>query len=60
MMRLRALVAGGSMLAFLGGVVFVPFGWALIIYVAQSPSAKPIKVVPGRGGAYTVEISKSR
>lgn len=62
MTTLRARVGAGSMLVLLGFVVFVPFGWALVLYyyVAQSPSAKPIKKISGLGGAYTVEIGKSR
>lgn len=36
MATVRALVGAGSGLAFLGFVVFVPLGWALVLLVAAS------------------------
>ena len=60
MTTLRALVGAGSALAFLGFVVFVPLGWALVLYTAEKSSAEQFKALPGIGGAYTAEIVKSR
>ena len=34
MATLRALVGAGSVLAFMGFVVFVPIGWAVVLVVA--------------------------
>ena len=60
MTTLRALVGAGSALAFLGFVVFVPLGWALVLYTAEKSSAEQLKALPGIGGTYTAEIVKSR
>ena len=60
MTTLRALVGVGSGLAFLGFVVFVPLGWALVLYIAEKSSAEQLKALPGIGGAYTAEIVKSQ
>ena len=61
MTTLRALVGAGSGLAFLGFVVFVPLGWALVLYyTAEKSSAEQLKALPGIGGAYTAEIVKSQ
>ena len=60
MTTLRALVGAGSALAFLGFVVFVPLGWALVLYTAEKSSAEQFKALPGIGGAYTAEIVKRR
>lgn len=48
MATLRALVGAGSALAFMGLVVFVPLGWTVVIYTAESPrpnSSRPLLVV---------------
>ena len=50
MTTLRALVGAGSMLAFMGFVVFVPLGWALVLYTAENASVEQS----------TEEIIKSR
>ena len=60
MTTLRALVGAGSALAFLGFVVFVPLGWALVLYTAEKSSAEQLKALPGIGGTYTAEIVKSQ
>ena len=60
MTTLRALVGAGSALAFMGFVVFVPLGWALVLYTAEKSSAEQFKALPGIGGAYTAEIVKSQ
>lgn len=36
MATLRALVGAGSELAFMGFVVFVPIGWAVVLVVASA------------------------
>jgi hypothetical protein len=36
MATLRALVGAGSGLAFMGFVVFVPIGWAVVLLVASA------------------------
>jgi hypothetical protein len=36
MATLRALVGAGSVLAFMAFVVFVPFGWAVVLFVASA------------------------
>jgi hypothetical protein len=36
MATLRALVGAGSMLAFVGFVVFVPIGWAVVLVIATA------------------------
>ena len=36
MATLRALVGAGSMLAFVGFVVFVPIGWAVVLFIATA------------------------
>ena len=60
MATLRALVGGGSILAFLGFVVLIPLGWALVLYTAENASAKQFKARHGMGGAYTAETIKGR
>lgn len=60
MTTLRALVGAGSALAFLGFVVCVPLGWALVLYTAEKSSVEQFKALPGIGGAYTAEIVKSQ
>ena len=61
MTTLRALVGAGFLLAVIGFVVFVPVGWALVLYyTVEKTSAEQLKAHPGIGGAYTVEITKSR
>jgi hypothetical protein len=60
MTTLRALVGAGFLLAVIGFVVFVPVGWALVLYSAENTSAAPLNTPPGIGGAPTVEIIKSR
>jgi hypothetical protein len=44
----------------MGFVVFVPLGWALVLYTAENASVEQLKARPGSGGAYTAEIIKSR
>ena len=36
MTTLRALVGAGSVLAFMGFVVFVPVGWAVVLVAASA------------------------
>ena len=60
MTTLRALVGAGFLLAVIGFVVFVPVGWALVLYSAEKTSAEQLKRPPGIGGASTVEVIKSR
>ena len=60
MATLRALVGAGSVLAFMGLVVFVPLGWAFVLYNAENASVEHLKARPGSGGAHTAENIKSR
>ena len=60
MTTLRALVGAGFLLAVIGFVVFVPVGWALVLYSAEKTSAEQLKTPPGIGGASTGDIIKSR
>ena len=53
MTTLRALLGAGSVLAYMGLVVFVPVGWALVLYAAEKTSAEQLKVLPGITDAYT-------
>jgi len=59
MATLRALVGAGSVLAFMGFVVFAPLGWALVLYTAEKSSGEQL-ARPGIVGAHTAEIIKSR
>ena len=60
MTTLRALVGAGSMLAFMGFVVFVPLGWALVLYTAENASVEQsteeiIKTRPAQRKAEVVQ-----
>ena len=60
MTTLRALAGADFLLTVIGFVVFVPVGWALVLYSAENTSAEPLNTPPGIGGASTVDIIKSR
>lgn len=60
MTTLRALVGASFLVAVIGFVMFVPVGWALVLYIAENTSTEQLKALPSVGGAYTVEIIKSR
>jgi len=60
MTTLRALVGAGFLGAVIGFVVFVPLGWAFVLYTAENASVEQHKPVPGIGGASTGEIITSR
>jgi hypothetical protein len=60
MTTLRALVGAGFLGAVIGFVVFVPLGWALVLYTAENASVEQLKPLPGIGGTSTEEIIKSR
>ncbi|HZC82110.1 MAG TPA: hypothetical protein VE222_10455 [Nitrospiraceae bacterium] len=60
MTTLRALVGAGFLGAVIGFVVFVPLGWAFVLYTAENASVEQLKPLPGVGGASTGEIIKSR
>jgi hypothetical protein len=60
MTTLRALVGAGFLGAVIGFVVFVPLGWAFVLYTAENASVEQLKPLPGIGGASTGEIMKNR
>ena len=60
MTTLRALVGASFLVAVIGFVMFVPVGWALVLYIAGNTSSEQLEALPSVGGAYTVEIIKSR
>jgi len=60
MTTLRALVGAGFLGAVIGFVVFVPLGWAFVLYTAENASVEQLKPPPGTGGASTREIITSR
>ena len=60
MATLRALIGAGSVLAFLGFVMFAPLGWALIVYTAETASTAQVKAHHASGGGHTAEIIKRR
>jgi hypothetical protein len=62
MTTLRTLVGAGSVLAFMGFVVFVPLGWALVLYVhtGEKASVEQLKARTGIGGPYTVGMAKGK
>ena len=60
MTTLRALVGAGFLGAVIGFVVFVPLGWAFVLYTAENASVEQLKPLPGIGGASTGEIITSR
>jgi hypothetical protein len=62
MTTLRALVGAGFLGAVIGFVVFVPFGWAFVVYTytGENASVEQLKPIPGIGGASTGEIITSR
>ena len=60
MTTLRALVGAGFLGAVIGFVVFVPLGWALVLYTAENASVEQLKPLPGIGGAAAGEIMTSR
>ena len=62
MTTLRALVGAGFLGAVIGFVVFVPVGWAFVLYTytAENASVEQLKPLPGIGGASTGEIITSR
>jgi hypothetical protein len=60
MATLRALVGAGSVLAFLGFVVFAPLGWALVVYTAGTASTAQVKAHHARADGHTAEIIKRR
>ena len=60
MTTLRALVGAGFLGAVIGFVVFVPLGWAYVLYTAENASVEHLKPLPGIGGASTGEINTSR
>lgn len=53
MTTLRALVGAGFLGTVIGFVVFVPLGWALVLYTAEKTSAEQLKAPPGLNQAYT-------
>ena len=60
MTTLRALVGAGFLGVVIGFVVFVPLGWAFVLYTAENASVEQLKPLPGIGGASTGEIMKNR
>ena len=60
MTTLRALVGAGFLGSVIGFVVFVPLGWALVLYTAENASVEQLKPLPGIGGASTGKIIASR
>ena len=58
MTTLRALVGAGFLGAVIGFVVFVPLGWALVLYTAEHASVEQPKPLPGIGGTSTEEINQ--
>jgi hypothetical protein len=60
MTTLRALIGAGFLGAVIGFVMFVPLGWALVLYTAENASVEQLKPLPGIGGTSTEEIIKSR
>ena len=61
MTTLRALFGAGFLIAVIGFVVFVPLGWALVLYTAENASVEHSKPLPGiPGTSSTEEIIKSR
>jgi hypothetical protein len=60
MTTLRALVGAGFLGAVIGFVVFVPLGWALVLYTAENASVEHSKPLPGIRGTSIEEIIKSR
>jgi hypothetical protein len=60
MTTLRALVGAGFLGAVIGFVVFVPLGWAFVLYTAENASVEQLKPLSGVGGISTEEIIKSR
>ena len=60
MTTLRALVGAGFLGAVIGFVVFVPLGWALVLYTAENASVEHSKPLPGIRETSTEEIIKSR
>jgi hypothetical protein len=60
MTTLRALVGAGFLGAVIGFVVFVPLGWAFVLYTAENASVELLKPIPDIGGASTGEIIRSR
>ena len=60
MTTLRALVGAGFLGAVIGFVVFVPLGWAFVLYTAENASVEQLKPLPGNGGASTGGIITSR
>ena len=60
MATLRALVGAGFLGAVIGFVVFVPLGWALVLYTAENASVEQPKPLPGIDGTSTEKVIKSR
>ena len=60
MTTLRALFGAGFLIAVIGFVVFVPLGWALVLYTAENASVEHSKPLPGIPGTSIEEIIKSR
>ena len=60
MTTLRALVGAGFLGAVIGFVVFVPLGWAFVLYTAENASVEQLKPLPDIGGASIGETIASR
>ena len=58
MTTLRALVGAGFLGAVIGFVVFVPLGWALVLYTAEQTSVEQLQAPPGLNKAYTEKSIK--
>ena len=60
MTTLRALVGAGFLGAVIAFVVFIPLGWAFVLYTAENASVEQFKPLRGIGGISTEGIIKNR